>query len=95
MPKLLVIDDEPGVCYSFRRVFAAEGVDVLTARTAAEGLELLRDQSPDVVVLDLQLPDRGGLDVLNQHSEVVQAVEPAAQLVGLEAQDREVNCPVA
>jgi two-component system nitrogen regulation response regulator GlnG len=58
-----VIDDEQGVCYSFRRVFTAEGVDVLTARTAAEGLELLRDQAPDVVVLDLQLPDRGGLDV--------------------------------
>jgi two-component system nitrogen regulation response regulator GlnG len=63
MPSLLVIDDERSVCYSFRRVFAGEGVEVLTAGTAAEGLRLLREHDPDVVVLDLQLPDRPGLDV--------------------------------
>jgi two-component system nitrogen regulation response regulator GlnG len=70
LPKLLVIDDERSVCYSFRRVFAAEGVEVLTAGTAAEGLDLLRRHAPDVVVLDLQLPDRPGLDVYREiHAE--------------------------
>jgi two-component system nitrogen regulation response regulator GlnG len=70
VPKLLVIDDEQGVCYSFRRVFAAEGVEVLTARTAAEGLDQLRDNAPDVVVLDLQLPDRNGLEVFRDIHEL-------------------------
>ena len=37
MPVLLVIDDEQSVRYSFRRVFEGDGVQVLTARTAAEG----------------------------------------------------------
>ncbi|HJT77171.1 MAG TPA: response regulator, partial [Gemmataceae bacterium] len=63
MSTLLVIDDEPSVCYSFRRVFEDEGVRVLTAATAAEGLAQVRAEEPDVVVLDLQLPDRSGLDV--------------------------------
>ncbi len=63
MPTLLVIDDEESVRYSFRRVFAGEGVEVLTAATAADGLAQARAHNPDVIVLDLQLPDRSGLDV--------------------------------
>jgi two-component system nitrogen regulation response regulator GlnG len=66
MPSLLVIDDEQSVRYSFRRVFAGDGVEVLTAGTAAEGLEQVAARAPDVVVLDLQLPDRSGLDVFRE-----------------------------
>jgi CheY-like chemotaxis protein len=62
MPVLLVIDDEESVRYSFRYVYEDE-VQVLTAGTAAEGWQLLQEQEPDVVVLDLQLPDRPGLDL--------------------------------
>jgi two-component system, NtrC family, nitrogen regulation response regulator GlnG len=63
MRTLLVIDDEDSVRYSFRRVFEGDDVRVLTARTAAEGLAAVREHNPDVVVLDLQLPDRSGLDL--------------------------------
>jgi len=66
---LLVVDDEESVRYSFRRVFSREGVRVLTAATAAEGLEQVRREDPDVVVLDLQLPDRSGLDVFRELHE--------------------------
>jgi two-component system nitrogen regulation response regulator GlnG len=66
MPTLLVIDDEPSVCYSFRRVFSGEGVKVVTAGTGAEGLALVQRERPDVVVLDLQLPDGSGLDFFRQ-----------------------------
>jgi two-component system nitrogen regulation response regulator GlnG len=70
MPALLVIDDEASVCYSFRRVFGGEGVHVLTAGTGAEGVELVRRHAPDVVVLDLQLPDGSGLDFFRQIREL-------------------------
>jgi two-component system nitrogen regulation response regulator GlnG len=69
MPKLLVIDDEPAVCYSFRRVFAGGDVDVLTAPTAGAGLEAVRGGKPDAVVLDLQLPDRDGLSLFRDLRE--------------------------
>jgi hypothetical protein len=61
MPTLLVIDDEQSVRYSSRRAFETDDTPVLTAATGAEGLELVRTQAPDVVVLDLQ-PDGPGLD---------------------------------
>src|SRR5687767_11913639 len=63
---LLIVDDEESVRYSFRRIFATGGVEVLTAVTAAEGLELIRQHNPDVIVLDLQLPDRSGLDLFRE-----------------------------
>jgi two-component system, NtrC family, nitrogen regulation response regulator GlnG len=66
MRTLLVVDDEEIVRYSFRSVFSGAGIEVLTAATAAEGLELARTRDPDVIVLDLQLPDRSGLDLFRE-----------------------------
>jgi nitrogen regulation protein NR(I) len=63
MPSLLLIDDEENVRYSFRYVFEDTGIQVWTAGTAAEGWEEIRRHAPDVVVLDLHLPDRSGLDL--------------------------------
>jgi two-component system nitrogen regulation response regulator GlnG len=66
MSTLLVIDDEESVRYSFRYVFEENEVEVVTAASAAEGLRVLQDRDPDVVVLDLQLPDRSGLDLFRE-----------------------------
>jgi two-component system nitrogen regulation response regulator GlnG len=63
MPAILVVDDEEAVRFSFRHVFEEDDLRVLTAATAAEGLDMVRREQPDVVVLDLQLPDRTGLEV--------------------------------
>lgn len=70
MPSLLVIDDEESVRYSFRYVFEDQDVRVLTAGTAEEGLTLVREENPDVVILDLQLPDRSGLEVFRDIHEL-------------------------
>src|SRR5262245_47986723 len=66
MATILVIDDEESVRYSFRHIFEEEKVHVLTAASAAEGLDLFQRHAPDVVVLDLHLPDRSGLDVFRE-----------------------------
>src|SRR4051794_20523671 len=79
MPKLLVVDDEPAVCYSFRRVF--DGIEVLTEGTAAAGLERFRADRPDVVVLALQLPDRSGLDLFAD----IRAADPKRPVVFITA----------
>jgi two-component system nitrogen regulation response regulator GlnG len=71
MPTLLVVDDEPSILLAFRRAFqGADGLEVLTAPTAAEGLELARQRRPDVAVLDINLPDLPGLEVLRRLREV-------------------------
>jgi len=63
---LLIIDDEPNVCYTLEKVLAPAGLKVLTAGTAGEGLELVRRESPDAVILDVRLPDMPGLDAYRQ-----------------------------
>jgi two-component system nitrogen regulation response regulator GlnG len=63
MPTLLIVDDEPSVCYGFRRAYSDTGVKVVGALTIAEGLEQFRRHKPDVAVLDLQLPDGSGLEL--------------------------------
>src|SRR5262245_12913451 len=61
MPTLLVIDDDPDILMVFRAAFARPDVTLLTASSAAEGLAKLDERRPDVVVLDIQLPDDSGL----------------------------------
>ncbi len=64
MIRLLVIDDEPGIQHSFRRAFASPDFQVETAGRAEAGAELMRTWLPDVVVMDVNLPDATGLQVL-------------------------------
>jgi two-component system nitrogen regulation response regulator GlnG len=81
MPKLLVIDDEESVRYSFRYVYEDQDVQVLTAATAAEGWQQLEQHSPDAVVLDLQLPDRSGLELFR----AIQAADPKRPVIFITA----------
>jgi len=66
MPKLLVVDDEPFVRFSISQVFAHGEVKLLEAASADEGLRLAAEQSPDVILLDIRLGMRSGLDVFQE-----------------------------
>jgi two-component system nitrogen regulation response regulator GlnG len=81
MPKILLIDDEESVRYAFRRVFHEGDVEVLTAATAAEALSVIARDAPDVIVLDLQLPDRNGLDLFRD----IHRAEPKRPVVFITA----------
>lgn len=63
-PRVLVIDDEPQIRRFLDIGLRAEGYAVLLAASAAEGLALAATGAPDVVVLDIGLPDREGHAVL-------------------------------
>src|SRR5215207_4027383 len=70
MPTLLVVDDEPSILYFFREAFAGPEGTLLTAATAAEGLEKVVRDRPDVVILDINLPDATGLDTFQRVHEI-------------------------
>jgi len=70
MPRLLLVDDEPSIQHSFRRALRGPEFTVLTAGTASEGLEMLQRQRPDVVVLDVHLPDASGLETLQRIQQI-------------------------
>jgi two-component system KDP operon response regulator KdpE len=63
---VLVIDDEPPIRRLLRTTLAAQDYRVIEAADGREGLSLLRHERPDVLVLDLGLPDIDGLELIRQ-----------------------------
>ncbi len=61
---VLVVDDEPPIRRFLRTSLGAVGHRIVTAENAAEALAMLAAEKPDVIILDLGLPDRSGLDVI-------------------------------
>jgi DNA-binding response OmpR family regulator len=93
MPKkILLVDDEPEILEICRDYLKASGYDVVTAKDGAQGLSTFRREKPDLVVLDLMLPEIDGLDVchmIRRESNVpiimlTARVEETDKLVGLE-----------
>jgi two-component system KDP operon response regulator KdpE len=61
-PRILVIDDEPQILRALRTILAEKQFQVVTASRGEEGLALAAAQPPDVVILDLGLPDMDGIE---------------------------------
>jgi two-component system nitrogen regulation response regulator NtrX len=66
MNHVLVVDDETEIRESLSEILREEGYTVTATATGAEALVLLRDSLYDVLLLDIWLPDRDGLDVLTE-----------------------------
>lgn len=62
--KVLIIEDEGNIRHFVKTILAANGYQVIEAKTAAEGKMAFMSHSPDVVILDLGLPDGDGMDFL-------------------------------
>lgn len=67
--KLLIVDDNPVVLLRFSELLRSAGFDVLEARSGVEGLQQARQHHPDLVLLDVMLPDVNGVDLCRQMKE--------------------------
>lgn len=71
MQKVLVIDDERSVLSVFKGIFGKlPNVQMMTASSGKEGLEIVRREKPDAVILDVQLPDQQGLEVFSDLKQI-------------------------
>ena len=61
---ILIVDDEPAICWAFERTLEANGHRVVTAASAEEGLDRSRMDRPDLIFLDVRLPKRSGIESL-------------------------------
>jgi two-component system nitrogen regulation response regulator GlnG len=64
MSHVLIVDDEPSICWGFRELLTDEGYDVSVASSAEEAFVLADRSVPDAVVLDVRLPGRDGLSTI-------------------------------
>ena len=68
-PLVLAIDDEVSILKLVKLELTAQGFHVLTATNGAEGLDLAEKHRPDIVVLDIAMPEMSGLEVMNRLRE--------------------------
>ena len=67
MGRLLLVDDDPDLILAqINQVFGASQHRIDVARTGAEGIRRVAERAPDVILLDLRLPDQSGLEVYQQ-----------------------------
>ena len=81
MNHILVVDDEADIRTSLEDILREEGYGVASAATAADAMVLLRDAPYDVVLLDIWLPDRDGLDVLADMRELAVEMRPEVVII--------------
>jgi two-component system NtrC family response regulator/two-component system nitrogen regulation response regulator GlnG len=62
--KILIIDDDEGICYSLARLLASDERRVTAVQTPEAGFEAMRGENPDLVLLDVRIGDVDGLEVL-------------------------------
>ena len=85
-PRILIVDDEPQILRLLTVALSAAGYEPFTAESGAAALKLAATGAPDLIVLDLGLPDRDGKDVLRE-----MRLFSDAPVIILSARDREAE----
>lgn len=67
--KILIVDDEPGIVMSLEFLMKKEGYQVYIARDGAEALDIIRQETPHLVLLDIMMPSVDGYEVCRQVKE--------------------------
>ena len=70
MIKILVVDDEEGICDNIKQIFTYIGFTVFTATTAQKALSIFEKEKPKIIFLDIIMPDVDGLDLLRKFKEI-------------------------
>jgi two-component system chemotaxis response regulator CheY len=85
MPKVLIADDAEFLRVRTARTLAVEGLTVVEADTGAKAVEMFQSENPDIVLLDLSMPEKDGLTALKE----ILAIKPAAKVVMLSSVGQE------
>jgi DNA-binding NtrC family response regulator len=85
--RILVVDDEPFVCKALRKFLERKGFEVEVAHGCDEAVESYNTERPDMVLLDVRMPGKDGLETLRE----LRALDPKAVVIMLTAiQDMEL-----
>jgi len=82
-PRILVVDDQPANLVLVRDVLEPAGFQVVEARSGTAALAVAQESVPDLILLDMRLPDLPGLDVLRQLKQDPQTAAIEARCVSI------------
>ncbi|GBE02486.1 sporulation initiation phosphotransferase F [bacterium BMS3Bbin06] len=68
--KILVVDDDPSIRMLYKEELEDEGYDVVVASSGKQAIELFQRENPDLVTLDILMPDMDGIQVLRKMKEI-------------------------
>ena len=77
LKKILVVDDEPDFCEALGDFLGAKGYSVLEAHDGDQALEAYRQERPDVVLLDVNMPGKNGIETLKE----LRTFDPEASVI--------------
>ncbi|HZS40059.1 MAG TPA: response regulator transcription factor [Polyangia bacterium] len=84
---ILVVEDDPSILRGLQMNLGLEGFRLVAARDGEEGIKFARSHRPDLIVLDLMLPKRSGMDVIRE----LRAADPETPIVVLSSKDQEAD----
>lgn len=79
--KVLVVDDDPRMVRTIRDILKAKGYAVLSAYTGEDGVEMVKEEKPDCVLMDIKMPGMNGVEAL----KMIQAIDPGLPVVLMSA----------
>lgn len=90
MYKILIVDDEKSVRYSFKQLLKSSSYLLLEASNAAEGIQLFQSEKPNLAIVDIEMPGKSGLELLKD----IKGISPATPVIIITAYgsgDRVIN----
>lgn len=85
--KIVIVEDEPSLIFTLQDTLENEGYEVLVAKTGQQGVDIVKEQNPDLMVLDLMLPGMSGFEVC----EKVRSMNYTFPILILTAKDQEID----
>ncbi len=85
--KVLIIEDEPGILLSLKDEFESEGYSVFTAEDGEKGFKMVKQQKPDLVILDIMLPLLDGYEVCKK----LRMEGDSTPIIMLTVKDKEID----
>ncbi|MFV8441604.1 response regulator transcription factor [Flavobacterium sp. LB2P44] len=89
MKKILIVDDEPNIVMSLEYTFKKNNFEVFIARDGQEALDILKNQLPDVIILDVMMPMVDGFATLEQIKKDVRLQH--CKVIFLSAKNKEID----
>lgn len=92
-PKILLIEDDPDQILLYQTKFRLEGLEMITAQTGKQGIELARREKPDVIMVDVILGEENGVNVLkNLKGDALTSTIPVVMFSNLDKKQTVDEC---